>query len=162
MTQLFEARLYASKLFQPKLLAGAIHDIGSDARSGYWRLFFTNLQEEALRVDTQTSKVSAAPPANAGATVSKPKRKKVVKPVRGQEPKVEDEPLIQSVPLRLSPVRALPTLQDAIKTLVPLPASTAFSHKVYQQSATVHSFAAARKKREQQRRRAAAFLLLAA
>jgi len=123
----------------------------SSGRSGYWKLFFYNMQEEALREKEPESK-----------SVEKPKSAKVAKPKRRvakQQPVVVSKPEVVRLPLRLSPVVEQPTAYSELAQTVPLPTATLYSISVYQNRAIIES---TEQKRKHARRRAAVFLLLAA
>ena len=66
----------------------------SSGRSGYWKLFFYNMQEEALRKDEQKQGKSATQSAG-----SRAPQKPVAKPKRTARPAIEEEPLEEFEPL---------------------------------------------------------------
>jgi hypothetical protein len=128
-------------------------------RSGYWRLFFTQMQEEALKEYEKktgapvTKPVVPAEPVTAKAKT--PKKPKRVEP----EVKVETYPEVPK--FKLKPVYETPDTYDALANLPKVVLAselTALQAKIY--DFQVHLD---RKQRQQRnRRRAAAFLLLAA
>jgi len=123
-----------------------------DGRSGYWRLFFMKMQEEALKKNDKKAegKPSTAPQE---AVAIQPKRR--IAKVQRAKPHA---PTVQRIPLVVRPVVERPNTYDALASLPPLPTATVFSLAVYRKQVIISST----QSRKQRRRRAAAFLLLAA
>ena len=126
-----------------------------DGRSGYWRLFYTKLQEEALKKNDEKAESKSSKPSQA-TVVAKPKR---IKRRVAKVQRVElHAPEARSVPFVLRPVVEQPTSYDALANLGALPTATLFSLEVYRKQVIISTT----KSRKQKRRRAAAFLLVAA
>lgn len=134
-------------------------DAGS-GRSGYWRLFFTQMQEEALNAGKQAEKseegVKAEQPTP---TVKKRKAKRAETRPESKAP-VEPRVVAEPPPFRLRPIYTSPSTYEqlaALPRLVYDDFSATYLHR------KVISLEAERiKRRKQARRRAAAFLLMAA
>lgn len=124
-----------------------------DGRSGYWRLFYTKLQEEALKKNDEKAESKSSKPSQA-TVVAKPKR---IKRRVAKVQRVElHAPEARSVPFVLRPVVEQPTSYDALANLGPLPTATVFSLEAYRNQVIIFP------SRKRARRRAAAFLLMAA
>jgi hypothetical protein len=134
-----------------------------NARSGYWRLFFTQMQEDALNESNKTETVSeesgSTQPHQTPAKVHRtPKRKKVK---QSSVPKHEVRPKTPST-FNLPIVVANPSAYEQLAELPILPTIT-YSLSTYQQIGVIIDLDSVRRKRRQRaRRRAAAFLLMAA
>ena len=137
----------------------------NEGRSGYWRLFFTNLQEEALKKDEperrdSSQKVLEETPK----VVRKTKIKKSKRPVIRQpelREKVDSDTTIPNPPFRLKPIYDQPNTYDALRELEFLPYSVVNLTRV-ENRVIINLNQERIKRRKQARRRAAAFLLLAA
>ena len=124
-------------------------------RSGYWRLFFTQMQEEALKQYEEKTgkKVEKLPTAEA----KKPIKKKPVK--ASVEEMVEDVAPLPP-PFTVAPVKTIASVGELLAKLPELPAANdpyvlaVLSAKIVELQIS--------KRRRDSRRRAAAFLLLAA
>lgn len=129
-----------------------------DGRSGYWRLFFHEMQEEANAQDKKRKEGIAEEPVKVLEVVAteKPKSRIVVEPLA---PMFKPEPLPKFKP------KALYTAPAVQEKLASLPSIDNFAVFVQEASTSIIQLALERekrKKRQQLRRRAAAFLLLAA
>ena len=157
--ELFGARLFAETLFRPKLLAGMVESIGK-GRSGYWRLFFTKLQEEALAKEKQHAEAKPEKTEVVAQVVAaRVPEKKVRAPKKGAEvhaPAVAHP----AVPLRAPARERIPTIGELLSEL-PRFSWTQFSKKAIDLSVAARDEVVRIKRRQQARRRAVAFLLLA-
>lgn len=52
MSQFLQQNLLAAQYFRPNMLHGAVQS-AFEGKSGYWRLFFYNMQEESLKRDKE-------------------------------------------------------------------------------------------------------------
>lgn len=124
-------------------------------RSGYWRLFFTQMQEEALKqYEEKTGKSVEKLPVTVD---KKPTKKKQLKPVK--EVSAEDDLLVPQ-PFVTAPVKTTTSVGELLSKLHELPPANdpyilaVLSAKIVEIQLS--------KRRRGNRRRAAAFLLLAA
>ena len=83
MSQFFTQAYLKPQYFNMNYIHGATAVPSNDGRSGYWRLFFHNMQEEALKKDEQVEREAAQEGTRKGAAkepaeVAKP----IAKPVR--------------------------------------------------------------------------------
>jgi hypothetical protein len=146
MSQFFGQNYLKAQYFNSAYLHGA-------ARSGYWRLFFYQMQEEALKQYEENTgkkvKKQDKPVEVVAETVPvvKTKRKKIVE--RIEEPKLP--------PLKLNPVVASPTAYDQLAELPPW-----VFNAIIEQTNVIDLDYHRNKRRQRTRRRAAAFLLMAA
>lgn len=152
MNTFFGQDFLKAKFFKPAYLHGAGEAPPTqDGKSGYWRLFFMKMQEEALK---KNDKETESKPVPAEVVAIKPKRvkRRIAKVQREELP----APEIKLAPFVLRPVVEQPNSYDALANLPPMPTATVFSLEVYRNQVIIS------KQRKQKRRRAAAFLLLAA
>lgn len=127
----------------------------NDGRSGYWRLFFTQMQEEALKKRDEKKE-----PAEVVGTVTEiktDKRTKVRKPAAPPKPAKVEKPL-PVIPFRKLPTKLEPTAFDELAKLPPLALETYARHL----SGVIINLATEKEKRKKHRRKLAAFLLMAA
>lgn len=136
-----------------------------DGRSGYWRLFYTQLQEEALKEYDRKKQLSNTETLESG--------KQVTETPKVAKPPVKLEPLVKLDVYETPNFKRKPIYTEPTPVAVNLPAFVAGISlelsKMYQEFAplvraqNIRSIEVARAKRQQRtRRRAAAFLLLAA
>lgn len=129
----------------------------NEGRSGYWRLFFTNLQEEALKkdekVDVDTGKL-ATPEAVVSESKKQPKPVVSKRSTRIKAP----QPAQSFTPPVLAPVKTLPSVYEELMRLPPLIIEQSFW--AFQQQTTIISLDKERQRRR--RKKVAAFLLMAA
>lgn len=129
------------------------------ARSGYWRLFFYNMQEEALNAEKEktTEKVDAG-----GAVAKKSVAKKEAPRKRTRIPKAENslraaEPQEEKIPaFRLAPAVTGPSVYEQVQQLI------ALGPVPYTKARHNNRERITKQRKQRARRRAAAFLLLAA
>ena len=92
----------------------------NEGRSGYWRLFFTNLQEESLRKESEKAAANsgklAAPEVVVSAGKKQPKPDVSKRSTRIKAP----QPAQSITPLVLAPVKTLPTVYEELAALPPL------------------------------------------
>jgi hypothetical protein len=106
MSQFFGQQQLAAQYFRPQYLHGAGGAPVQDGRSGYWRLFYYQLQEEELKKHEQKQGQEAPEGKSelaeevAAIVPKKPRTKpRVAKPVIVEEgPKVHPRPLYQKQP----------------------------------------------------------------
>lgn len=160
MSAFFGQEFLTAQYFRPNYLHGAGGvPPAQDGRSGYWRLFFMQAQEEALKEKTD-EKV-----AEHSRSVDSPKVVVRKGPVRKKRI-TQAEPRTQEKPLDLPPFKRIPvyTTPSTYEKLANLPVNT-LSQDVRALTGKIYDFAqhlAAKKKRNSARRRAVAFLLMAA
>ena len=132
----------------------------SGGRSGYWRLFFTQMQEEALKQDAESKTTTERPVESTKPAPEKVKAK--AKPKRKAVEKAVNQPQPIEVPqFRLKPLYEQPNTYDALADLPPIMLTT-YSVATLKNQAIINLEHERLKRRKQARRRAAAFLLLAA
>lgn len=132
--------------------------LADEGRSGYWRLFFTNLQEEALKKrDEKTTEPARQRPV---VQATQPKDKKQPKPaLPKRRKKVEVEKPLPIIPFRKLPTKLEPTAFDE---LAKLPA-IAFDLYIQQLTGVIINLDEERAaRRRSKRKKLAAFLLMAA
>jgi len=129
----------------------------TSGRSGYWRLFFYKMQEEALKSEEQipeiTEQHSEQPKPAKVAKVAK----KIRKPY---EVKEEIPEPIKLPPFKRKPVYTQPSAHEKLLALQPLPAPVRIRHN--REDNVIQLNIEKIKRKQRARRRAAAFLLLAA
>lgn len=130
----------------------------NEGRSGYWRLFFMQMQEDALKksVKEEVKKIvetTAYEVKTPKKTVKKVEKRKVP----NGEPVAKPTPII---PFRKLPTKLEPTVYDELANL-PTIAIEQYLFSI-QATATLYNFEAEREKRRKHRRKVAAFLLMAA
>lgn len=161
MSAFFGQEFLTAQYFRPNYLhgAGGVPPT-QDGRSGYWRLFFMQAQEEALKdekVVEHTGRLVTSENVDRSIAVQKKPTKKK-KPVF-TAPQNFDVPEIP--PFRRTPVYTTPSTYEQLANL---PRDT-LAVEVRTLEGKVYQFAqhlAAKQKRARARRRAAAFLLMAA
>ena len=157
--ELFGARLFAETLFRPKLLASMVESIGK-GRSGYWRLFFTKLQEEALTKERQNAEAKPektdAVAQVVAARVPEKKARTSKKSAEVRAPATARPAISLKTPAR----EHSPTIGELLSEL-PRFSWTQFSKKAIDLSVAARDEVVRIKRRQQARRRAVAFLLLA-
>jgi len=158
MNLFFGQRTLTANYFHPRYLHGTGTTPTNDAKSGYWRLFYYKMQEEALKVGEKVvEKIETE--AKRDKVVLLATKKKVLKPRVEQEKDFIPEPLPKFKPL---PVYAEPSAHELLSSLPSLHNFTVFINRA---ETRLFSLAVAREqkiKRRHARRRVAAFLLLAA
>ena len=129
-----------------------------DGRSGYWRLFFTKMQEEALRPEEEQKPVVDQPKEAVEISVEAKPAKKKKPPVKLVPLEKYEVPNFKRKPIYSNPIPTAPSLAE---TLLQLP-KIDFEGWIYaaQRNAVIINLEHERRKRA--RRRAAAFLLMAA
>ncbi len=134
---------------------GAREDTG---RSGYWRLFFTQMQEEADKErDEKATKDSGKLVAPEVVVAKVKKQPKPVVPKKRK--KVEVKKLAPIVPFRKIPAKIEPTAYDELAKLPPV---TVEFYLASMHMTTVIDMEDERRKRRKRQRKIAAILLLAA
>ena len=126
-------------------------------RSGYWRLFYYKMQEDALQ---EKIKTDAIPIEKSEPIVKKVISKKAPKPAVKEE-SYEEEYQAETLPeFKLKPIYRAQSVHETLSTL---PNMDNFSVYVKSAEAKIIHFAVEKQKRRRRaRRRAATFLLLAA
>ena len=84
MSQFFGQQQLAAQYFRPQYLHGAAGAPVQDGRSGYWRLFYTQLQEDSLKKDEERKRDEQA---KKGETQEGTRETAKAKPVRSIKPK---------------------------------------------------------------------------
>lgn len=110
MSQFFGQNFLKAQYFNPAYLHGAQEE--QTGRSGYWRLFFYQMQEEALRqYKEKTGKEVAEPQVVTEVVTKKPASKKIkkVKPVV-----VDEKPVSKPLPI-YQPVKD--ATEDLVKSI---------------------------------------------
>ena len=120
-------------------------------KSGYWRLFYYNLQAESLRAEEQKKKIKEA-----SREAVKPKPLKKPKPIVPAIKRVVPTEA-SSEPFVLAPVKTLPTAYDELIKLPPIQFA-----QIYWRFTQLSVIISLDKERKRRRRKVAAFLLLAA
>jgi hypothetical protein len=120
--QFFGQQLLAAQYFRPQYLHGAGVTPVQDGRSGYWRLFYYQLQEEELKKHEQKqgqktpegkSEVASE---TTTAVPKKPRAKpRVAKPVVDELPKVHPRPIYQAPPKQFDVAPWLETLNTEFR-----------------------------------------------
>lgn len=161
MSAFFGQEFLTAQYFRPNYLhgAGGIPP-APDGHSGYWRLFFYNMQEEALNAE----KKKTAEKVDAGGAVVKesvakketprkrPRGAKVENSLRAAEPQTE----AKSPAFRLAPAVTGPSVYEQVQQLVALD-PTKYTEARHNSRERI-----TKQRKQRARRRAAAFLLLAA
>lgn len=147
MSQFFRQDYLKPAYFKVGYLRGADEEPTSDGRSAYWRMFFMQLQEEALK----KPKSEEAKPVEATPAAKKRRKAKVVPLLRQDDFAPPSLP-----PFRRIPIYTQPDSYDALAELPPLSVQT------YNEPVVIRLHQEQVKRRKQARRRAAALLLLAA
>ena len=120
----------------------------NEGRSAYWRMFFMQLQEEALKTEEPAVAVEAAEPV---VELKKPSKK---------ERLVRLLPKAEPTPLRIDPVLFSPSAYDQLADLPALPLRKHLSEASVRGIIDIEVERV--KRRKVARRRTAAFLLMAA
>lgn len=128
----------------------------NEGRSGYWRLFYTQLQEESLKNEKADESTRIQPtPVTVASTGKKqpkstvPKKRKVVK---------APKPPQSFTPLVLAPVKTLPTVYEELAALPPL----IMEQIIWRSKGTGVIISLDKERQRRRRKRVAAFLLMAA
>lgn len=132
-----------------------------DGRSGYWRLFFTQMQEEALKEYEKKTE----PKSDTGAVEPTPVEAKKApakkKPKRAEREVVDQPEPIELPKFRRKPIYQTPNTYDALANLPNI--ETLYQSVVSIRNTLIIDLEQQRiQRRKQTRRRVAAFLLLAA
>lgn len=112
MSQFFGQQLLTAQYFRPQYLHG--QEVTTTGRSGYWRLFYYQLQEEELKKHEQEQGQKAEEgksesPRKVTAVVSQPAKPKASVVIAEREPlKVHPKPIYQRPP---EPVTIAPRLR---------------------------------------------------
>lgn len=130
----------------------------SNGRSGYWRLFFTNMQEEALKKRDEKTNGDSGKLATPEVVASKSKKQpKPVTPKKREPSKVA--PKAPVIPFRRLPTKLEPNAFDMLAELPPLMVE---SYLLSLSSRVIINLDDERIQRRKKKRKLAAFLLLAA
>lgn len=157
----------AANYFKPNFFASVFgsREETATARSGYWRLFFMEMQEEALKktVKEEAKKAYEKTVGDSGklaaSKVSTPPRKKQPKSVVPKKREKVEKPT-PIIPFRKLPTKLEPTVYDE---LVKLPEIAIEQYTfVIRANAVLYNFEQEKQKRRKHRRKVAAFLLMAA
>lgn len=158
MNLFFGQRTLAANYFHPRYLQGTGATPTNDTKSGYWRLFYYKMQEEALKVGEEVvEKIETK--AKRDTVVLLAAKKKAPKPRVELEKDFVPEPLPKFKPL---PVYTEPSVHELLDSV---PSVHNFAVFINRAEIKLFSLAVAREqkiKRRHVRRRVAAFLLLAA
>lgn len=149
--------------FGPKPMSaiGLLPLAANEGRSGYWRLFFMNMQEEALKANSEQPVNQKEKALEQVQGQEAPQRKSTSKKKVKKPRAVERDEYPNVIPFRRKPIYSDPTpvinVYEDLLTLKPLPSAMSFIE------VKIASIREARIKRHQRnRRRAAALLLMAA
>ena len=154
---MFNRSSFSPVSFSRISFAGA--QAANEGRSGYWRMFFANMQEEALK--KRDEKTDGDTGKRAAPEVVASKGKKQPKPVVPKKRKV-----VEAAPSRapIIPFRKLPTKLEpnAFDLLAELPPLVAESYLLALSSRVIINLDDERIIRRKKKRKLAAFLLMAA
>lgn len=155
MSAFFGQEFLQAQYFRPQYLHGAGGTPPTqDGKSGYWRLFFYKMQEEALKTEEPASEATAQPAEQP--RLAKAPKKKARKPYEVKEQAYEP---ITFPPFIRKAVYTQPSSYEKIQGVEPLPAPVLIRHN---RDNVVQLNLEKIKRKQRARRRAAAFLLLAA